>query len=526
LNEKNRKIIKKAMKTFFYEQVHFDLKHIFNTKYNRWKKLIVTAKTKTNTKIHIPIKKITRILLLVISRLKFTALSARGSIKWNTFWTFSCYASEIMKKSHEFLDNNWLSRIMILIENYSPNNIREILMNTEKYNKLSVTYILISTKSKHAYVGESSQAYTRYKTEITCGKNSHLSHNGPGYQVRLAKSINKIGFANWAVFPIIIHPSNSLLERKRSEKYFINKIRPNLNTRIFQHNHFKKSIDKKPRPLIKWRKLKARKTFCTCSYTSGRICGEDCWLIHEWKTQKQNTSLTRYYIRERTPAGNKYYMGLALDILLRPFTPGTEIKIKSYKGKHDLTNFTILLQDWGPSELQSTKGTLNDLQKHTRKNDRYPTNMILKIQLSKHLNDTIIKNLTELAFKPHKWRNILRKCTQNTLFDLFYRAESIENRKILQRTRHRLATYIFSRFGIKNMNNLNCAFTFSEKIDKHTIKTIINICTKKITDVSDNILNGLKNTIRITTKNRRSISQILVNNKNTNREYDCIKHTQ
>jgi len=37
LNEKNRKIIKKAMKTFFYEQIHFDLKHIFNTKYNKWK---------------------------------------------------------------------------------------------------------------------------------------------------------------------------------------------------------------------------------------------------------------------------------------------------------------------------------------------------------------------------------------------------------------------------------------------------------------------------------------------------------
>ena len=106
-----------------------------------------------------------------------------------------------------------------------------------------------------------------------------------------------------------------------------------------------------------------------------------------------------------------------------------------------------------------------------------------------------------------------------------YRADTIQNKTIRTKTRFRLATYIFNRFGISNISNLTCPFRYSHRIDAHTIKTCLDKCTKKL-NVSDVIKHGIKNTIRIVRKNRSSINRILVNNRNTNRTYTCLGHAE
>ena len=58
--------------------------------------------------------------------------------------------------------------------------------------------------------------------------------------------------------------------------------------------------------------------------------------------QRKKGKLTRYCIKEKTPENTKHYRGLALDIILKEFTPNTTVMIKYHKNQGDLTNFTIL----------------------------------------------------------------------------------------------------------------------------------------------------------------------------------------
>ena len=48
---------------------------------------------------------------------------------------------------------------------------------------------------------------------------------------------------------------------------------------------------------------------------------------------------------------------------------------------------------------------------------------------------------------------------------------------------------------------------------------------KKV-DLSNEIKTGIQDTIRITGKNRKNIAQLLVINRNTDREYKCIEHIE
>jgi hypothetical protein len=52
---------------------------------------------------------------------------------------------------------------------------------------------------------------------------------------------------------------------------------------------------------------------------------------------------------------------------------------------------------------------------------------------------------------------------------------------------------------------------------------ILKMCLRKAR-TPENLKNNLEQMIRITTKNTQNIGQILINNKNTNRTYECVEH--
>lgn len=512
-----RKRLKSQFKTFFYEILRTSFSHTFDITKQRWKKLI-SAYT-NNKRLFFQIGKLTRKLLLLTSRIKMMSVTPRGNIKWELFWKYSVEAAHITLIASKFIQRKWLSKTLNITNQYTPTNATEIMKNPDEYNKLSTTYLLISIHTNHTYIGQSSQPYTRFKAEITAGKNSHIkTNNSANYNVKLAKFMNKIGYTNFITIPITLLPSNSLIERTRAEKYFIKILQPNLNRKIFQTRSPDCHIRKQYRPLKKWIS-KTQNNTCTCQPTTGYTCGPSCWLHENWLQKRKKSSLTQYFVTEkRTDKKTKYFTGFALDLLLKQFPDNTTLFIRTNKQYNDLTDKIIIEQDFNQSETVNSQYTLTQFLTQNKF-----TNITLTLKTTVHTNAALLKNIAQLATQPYKWQRSLRKCTQQTLFDLYYRANTIENKLTRTKTRFRLAQYIFNRFGLKNIANITCPFTYSHYTDKFTIKMILKMCLKH-THVSPIIQEGLQNTIRIIQKNRRNISNILTNNKNTNRIYECAQH--
>ena len=456
LTKKEKKTTRSALKNFFYELTRNRLIAIFEKTEKRWKR--TTDITHTPDLINCT-RKLTRKLLLIASRIKLTALTARGNIRWEIFWTYTVKSSRILLKSYKSLGSNWLSKNMNAIKANMNTRALDMMEDPEKYNKLSVTYILLSTCSKSSYIGESKQGYNRFKAETACGKNAHLTHDSPSYKVKLARYMNKIGYNNFVLYPIQIFEGHSMIERKRAETFFIRTLHPNLNRKIFKTNTFNHVRNRRPRPLQKWREKMKRIEFCTCAYTSGYTCGPNCWLEYEWKQQRRRTTLATYKVTQsvkKSKTGTQSYIGTCLDIILRKFKTGNRILIQSNEHRADLTDLTLLQQDFGKSMIPALEATFSEAIKTTGLYNL--DDIMINIERSTDINEDIIANLSKLATTPHKWKSILRKCTQDTLFNLYYRADTIQNKTIRTKTRYRLATYIFSRFGISNISNLTCPF--------------------------------------------------------------------
>ena len=89
---------------------------------------------------------------------------------------------------------------------------------------------------------------TRFKAEITAGKNSNMKYTSANYNVKLAKQIHKIGYTNFIVIPFMLLGPNTI-QRKRIEKLFIGITQPNMNSKLFG-NHFKiPTLNRRCRPL-------------------------------------------------------------------------------------------------------------------------------------------------------------------------------------------------------------------------------------------------------------------------------------
>lgn len=518
--------MKRILKVTFLELLFEELTKKFDCAYTRWQKLGTTLNY--DNRVKPTYKNATNLLLNLVSRIKLTCLTARGRIRWSRFWNYSTLATKILVHSSKHIKTGWIYRTLNKVGIHPQENATHLLHDTNKYNDQSLAYLLISTKTRDSYIGESSAAYTRFKAEITAGKNSHLSSNAknPNYSVYLAKRMNKVGFNNFIHIPIRILPNNTVLERKRLERFLIEKTQPNLNARIFKRHRTTRRDEQKQQRHRKLRRHRAREKHktqhpCNCTRTTGEICGTNCWLLYEWEHQRQTTNLTTYISVDNK---GKIRTGLALDLLLQ-HEEHKKTTIIINQGKNTITNYEILKQDFGDSAISVGKvhtqtRFLDYIQKPTLNTTCVFT---LDIKKTNFENHNIVTNIHKLAYQPHKWASFFRKCTQQTLLNLYYRAEAIPNRTTRSKAKERLAQYILKRFGIGNMRNLHCHFKYSQKINKHTIRRMINDCVKH-TNVPRQIKRSITESIRITQQNRRNIAQILINNRNTQREYHCIQH--
>jgi hypothetical protein len=300
------------------------------------------------------------------------------------------------------------------------------------------------------------------------------------------------------VGPICILESNSVIERKRMETYFISQLQPNLNGRIFQPRYKKLPIKLKPyRPLKKFRDAKKYNTFCNCLHGSTFCDNSKCWLKHEFEKKKSNNSLTKYLIRSETRnKKSKYKTGYALDIMLSNFTENENISIYIKPGHNNLSDRFVLKHDFGNTKIQNSKHTWNDII-HNDVRDLVKVTLIF----SNNSEKILLEKLKKLAHKPFTMRRLLSKISRESLLNLVYRANSIQNLTIRKKTKSRLFEIIFNRFGLIGLKNLHCTFQYSHLLDTKQIRHILKRVMSHI-ELNENLKSELLHTIRLTQKRR------------------------
>ena len=334
-------------------------------------------------------------------------------------------------------------------------------------------YMAFSIHTNDCYIGETQRAIMqRWPEEMNAAESASESGTGTQFALR----VGRFGAQFFSVLPLVLLGPATKSDRLKAETAAIKHFNANLNSKP-QHR-----LCKRP-----GNRARAR--------LAGRV-GSRRRRVDISRVQK--VSFARFIVRS-VDDPSICAEGVSLDALMRRIPNGQIVAIDVQRGQHDVTSYSSLCRDFvlsraSVSALRSgDQRVVSQVKRaHGRKD---PTKLVLHI-----------------GSHPHAWRKLLVKQSLSVLLDLFARAADITNRRLRENAQSRIRAAISNGIGVRKLPSCVLCIPFSHDISKHMVTRAMRFAIDKL-PFTAMVRDWLNKQVRVVFSPRRSIAQLLVNNR-------------